>query len=120
MQTDSTMYVYVAAPMSGNPSEYLANVARMNAYSRHLIDTGHCPINPASDMAEGLASTTPMSDSAYKIRSMNLLRLLFGREDAVMHVLATEHRDGRKSTGVAAEMQEAGSFGLPIEYVTGW
>ena len=115
-----TRYIYVAAPMTGDPSEYLANVSRMTAYSRHLAETGRCPINPAGDLLEGLASSVPLGDATYKRRSMDLLRLLEGRGDAAMHVLATEHRDGRRSFGVAAEIEEAESLCIPIEYVMGW
>lgn len=112
-----TRYVYIAAPMSGDPSTYLANVARMASYSRHLIDAGACTLNPAGDILEGLARPVPMGDDLYKRRSMDMLRLLAGRGDAAMHVLATEHRDGSTAAGVAAEITEAQLLGIPVKYV---
>ena len=110
------MYVYVAGPMSGPPAEYLANVTRLSAYARRLMDAGKCPINPAGDLLEGLAGDVPMTDQQYKRRSMDLLRLLAGREDAAMHVVATQHRDGSESLGVRAEIDECVRLGIPVVY----
>src|ERR1035437_5783070 len=109
--SERLLYVYVAAPMSGNPSEYLANCARMSAVSRQLMDLGMCPINPAGDMLEGLASVTPLSGEAFKRRSMDLLRLLT-LQPAAVFVVATQHRDGSNSYGVAAEIVEADKLGI--------
>lgn len=106
-------YVYVAAPMSGYPGEYLANCARMSAVSRQLMDLGMCPINPAGDLLEGLASPTPLTDEAFKRRSMDLLRLLT-LQPAALFVVATLHRNGSISGGVAAEIAEAEKLGIPV------
>jgi hypothetical protein len=112
-------YVYVAAPMTGYPGEYLANVARMSAYSRRLMDAGYCTINPAADIIEGLAGGEPMTTAAYQERSLDLLRLLAGRDDAEMHVLGTHHADGRESQGVAAEIRECTRLGVVVVFVGG-
>jgi len=106
-------YVYVAAPMSGYPGEYLANCARMSAVSRQFMDLGMCPINAAGDMLEGLASPIPLTDDAFKRRSMDLLRLLAGKPAAVF-VVATLHRNGSVSAGVQAEIVEAKNLGIPV------
>lgn len=109
-------YVYIAGPMSGYPAEYLANCARMSAYSRQFMDLGLCPINPAGDLLEGLASQTQMMDAEYKARSMDLLRLLGTLEPgrAAVFVVATKHRNGSVSGGVAAEIAEAKNLGIPV------
>ena len=112
-------YVYIAAPMSGMPGEYLANVARMTAYSRKLIDQGDCPINPAADLLEGIVSDTPLTTAQYQARSMDLLRLLAGRDDAEMHVLSFSHRDGTISDGVLAEYDECNRRGIAVVPVVG-
>ncbi len=117
-----TLYAYVASPMTGLPGEYLANVARISTVCRALIDldVGICPINPAGDILEGLASATPLSDAAYKRRSMDLLRLLalLPKGQAALYVLATKHRNGSISAGVAAEITEAMFLGIPVVYTT--
>jgi len=113
-------YVFVAAPMSGPPNEYLANCSRMSQYSRSLIDQGVCPINPAADMIEGLMRSKPLTDEQYKLRSMELLRLLEGRLDAQMHVLTTGRRGGQVSSGVADEIVEARRLDIPVVFVNGW
>jgi hypothetical protein len=110
-------YVYVAGPLSGYPGDYLANVARMSRYSRQLIEAGDCPINPAADILEGLASARPLTIAQYHARSMDLLRLLAGRDDAEMHVLSLSHRDGVISDGVLDEVGECGRLGIPVVYV---
>ncbi|HAM58776.1 MAG TPA: hypothetical protein DCQ64_26540 [Candidatus Rokubacteria bacterium] len=114
-------YVYVAGPMSGQPSEYLANCCRMSAFSRHFMDLDLCPINPAGDIMEGLASQTPLSDRAYKRRSMELLQLLGALEPgrAAVFVIDTKHRNGSVSSGVAAEIAEADMLGIPVVYNVG-
>ena len=111
-------YVYVCGPMSGYPSDYLANCARMNAYSRQFLELGMCPINPAGDMMEGLASRVPLADSVYKRRSLELLRLLEGKPAAVF-VVALQHRNGSISSGVAEEITEATRLGIPVTYDVG-
>lgn len=111
-------YVYVAGPITGWPAAYLANVARMSAYSRQFMDLGLCPINPAGDLLEGLASQAPLSDAAYKRRSMDLLRLLEGRP-AALFVIATQHRSGIISSGVTAEIAEAKRLHIPVVYDVG-
>lgn len=113
-----TWYAYVAAPMSGFPGDYLANCARVCHVSRELMDLGFCTINPAADLLEGLASQVPLTDEQYKRRSMDLLRLMEGRPAAVF-VIATQHRDGTISSGVAAEIEEAGRLGIPVVYGVG-
>jgi hypothetical protein len=110
-------YVYVAGPLSGYPGDYLSNVARMSRYSRQLMDAGDCPINPAADLLEGLASERPLTTSQDQARSMDLLRLLAGRDDAEMHVLSLIHGDGRMSDGVLAEVEECGRLGIRVVYV---
>lgn len=111
------LYVYVAGPLSGSPGEYLANVSAMTKYARQLIEEGSCPINPAADLLEGLISGRPMPTAQYQLRSMHLLRLLEGRTDAALHVLAMLHRDGTPSAGVLAEVDEAERLGIPIHHV---
>ena len=111
-------YVYIAGPMSGYPSEYLANCAKMCAVSRQFMELGFCTINPAADLLEGLASTAPLTDEQYKRRSMDLLRLLT-LQDAAVFVIATLHRNGSVSGGVAAEIKEARHLGIPIVYDIG-
>lgn len=111
-------YVYVASPMSGYPGEYLANCARMSAVSRQFMDLGMCPINAAGDMLEGLASPIPLTDEAFKRRSMDLLRLL-PMQDAAVFVIGTRHRNGSISTGVAAEIEEAMSLDIPVVFDLG-
>lgn len=108
-------YVYLAGPMSGYPSEYLANCAALSARSRELIDLELCPINPAGDLLEGIISAVPLAGAAYKRRSMELLRLLEGRPAAVL-VLALRHRNGSVSSGVADELREAERLGIPVVY----
>lgn len=116
--SEPAFYVYIASPMSGYPSEYLANCARMSAVSRQFVDIGMCPINAAGDMLEGLASPTPLTDEAFKRRSMDLLRLLAGKPAAVF-VVATLHRNGSVSAGVQAEIVEADKLGVPVVHSLG-
>jgi len=111
-------YVYIAGPMSGYPSEYLANCARMSAVSRQFMDLGMCPINAAGDMLEGLASPVPLTDEVFKRRSMDLLRLL-ALQDAAVFVIATLHRNGSVSGGVLAECAEADKLGIPVVHSLG-
>jgi hypothetical protein len=116
--TPAPFYVYVASPMTGYPSEYLANCCRMSVYSRQFLDLGLCPINPAGDMLEGLVSQVPLADSEYKRRSLELLQLLEGRRGAVF-VIATANRNGAISSGVADEITEAMRLGIPVTYDIG-
>ena len=109
-------YVYVAGRLSGDPGEYLANVARLSLLSRCLMQAGYCPVNPAGDLLEGLMDSDPLPVSAYQKRSRDLLRLLApaaaaGR--ACILVDTTEHRNGRLSTGVNTERAEAQRLGIP-------
>jgi hypothetical protein len=119
--TDRAFYVYIAGPMSGYPAEYLANCARMSAFSRQFMDLGLCPINPAGDLLEGLASQTPLLDEEYKRRSMDLLRLLgaLERGRAAVFVISNKHRNGSISSGVADEIAEAEKLGIPVVYDVG-
>ena len=112
---DGPFYVYVAGPLSDLPSEYLANVVAISRVSRALIDEGYVPINPAADLIDGLMSGDPIPIAVYHRRSMHLLRLLVGKRAAVF-VVATHHRGGRKSTGVADEITEAKRSGIPIVF----
>lgn len=114
--TSLVHFVYIAAPLSGPPAEYLANVARMSRYARALIDEGRCPINPAADLLEGLMSEKPLTDAQYKERSLDLLGLLAGRHDSAMVVLAQGHRDGSESVGVTSEILLADKLGIPVWY----
>lgn len=121
MSTRKPRYVYIAAPMSGPPNEYLASCAQMSRYSRDLIEDGICPINPAADMIEGLMHSEPLSDRQYKERSMELLRLLAGRDDAEVHVLGYLHYNGEPSFGVENEVAEARRLGIAVvDAGTGW
>ena len=122
--TDRAFYVYIAGPMSGYPAEYLANCARMSALSRQFMDLGLCPINPAGDLLEGLASQTPMLDEQYKRRSMDLLRLLGSlergrgrgrrRRDPVANSTSSQRRalDGLPDVLSPADVAEALGVGL--------
>lgn len=103
--------------MSGPPSQYLAAINRMSTYCRHLIDHGVCPINPAGDLLEGLVSGLALSGQRYKDRSLDLLRLLTGRDDAEVHVLGTQRWDGSVADGVVAEIDEAKRLGIPVRHV---
>jgi hypothetical protein len=107
-------YVYVAGPLSDYPAQYLANVRMMSLVSRKLIDAGYTTINPAGDMLDGLMSTTPLTIEQYQQRSMDLLRLLKGQPRAALYVLSGIHADGRLSRGVAAEVEQADVWGIPI------
>jgi hypothetical protein len=118
MTPAAPFYVYIICPMTGYPGDYLASCAEMSRYARQFIELGMCPINPAGDMLEGLASPVPLADSKYKRRSMDLLRLLEGRPAAVF-VVATKHRDGIISSGVADEITESGRLGIPVTYDVG-
>ena len=115
------LYVYVCAPMTGMPGEYLANCNQMSLLSRQLIDLELCPINPAGDLLEGIVSSTPLSDAAYKRRSMELLQLLglLPKGQAAVYVVATKHRNGSVSAGVSAEIVEAMSLKIPVVYDVG-
>ena len=106
-------WVYIAGPLSGPPGVYLANVSQMSLTSRDLMDVGFCPINPSADMLEGLMYSQPITDAAYKLRSMQLLQLLEGRR-AALFVVKDKHRDGSVSVGVAAEIAEAERLGIPV------
>jgi hypothetical protein len=121
-ETLPTLYVYVAGPLSGLPGEYLANAYRISRVCRSLIDlhVRICPINPAGDAIEGLTSSTPLSDADYKDRSMDLLRLLafLPKGHAALYVLATKHRNGSISAGVADEITNAMFLDIPIVYTT--
>ena len=110
------MYVYVAGPLSDMPPQYLANVAAMTAMSRQLIELEFCPINPAADMLEGLMAAAPLTLEQYQRRSMDLLRLLgaLERGRAAVFVVASKHRNGSVSGGVAAEIVEAEKLGIPV------
>jgi len=123
------MYVYVAGPLSDMPPQYLANVAAMTAISRTLIELEFCPINPAADMLEGLMAAAPLTLEQYQRRSMDLLRLLgalqgqsadmLERGRAAVFVVATLHRNGSVSGGVAAEIVEAENLGIPVVHSLG-
>ena len=108
-------YCYTAGPLSGDPGEYLANVAWLSSVSRGLMCYGFIPINPAGDMLEGLASEYPLEVRDYQRRSLALLRLLEGR-NGCLYVTRLCHRDGRESIGVRAEIEEATRLGIPIAY----
>lgn len=110
-----TMYVYIAGRMSGQPSEYLANVREMSAASRALMEAGFCPINPAGDLLEGLVSEQPIPKELFQRRSLDLLRLLRGRRGAML-VLHATHRGGRRSEGVHREIRECELLGIPVVY----
>lgn len=107
-----TFYVYLAGPLSGAPSEYLANVARLTRMSRVLIEDGFTPINPAADLLEGLVSTRALPLETYQRRGMELLRLLAGHQNACLYRLL--HADGRGSRGVRAEIKEAERLGIRV------
>jgi hypothetical protein len=111
-----TRYVYVAGRLSGDPPTYLANLAEMCAASRKLMDMGLTPINPGADALEGLMSGEVMDKARYQERSMDLLRLLAERDDAVLLVVNALHRDGAPSGGTAREIQEARRLGVPVFY----
>ena len=108
-------YCYTAGPLSGDPGEYLANVAWLSQVSRGLMSYGFIPINPAGDMLEGLASEFPLSVADYQRRSMALLRLLQGRRGC-LYVTRLQRHDGRESQGVRAEIEEATRLGIPVAY----
>ena len=110
-------YVYVAGPMSGPPDQYLAAAHRMSAYCRMLMEKGLCPINPAGDLLEGIVSGNVLSGYGYKERSMDLLRLLAGREDSELHVLGMMRWDGSVADGVCAEIDEAERLLIPVRHV---
>lgn len=116
--TEPTMYVFICGPLSDYPSQYLANVAAMTKWSRHFVELDLCPLNPAADIVEGLISTAPLSLEQYQKRSLDLLRLLEGRPAAVF-VVATKHRNGSISSGVADEIAEATRLGIPVVYDVG-
>ena len=109
-------YVYIAAPMTGPPNEYLANCVRLSRVARELVEQGFCVINPAGDMLEGLMSERPLPDSTFKARSMDLLRLFAGRDDSCVFVLETMHRNGTISGGVGAEVEESERLEIPVVY----
>lgn len=106
-------YVYVAGPLSGDPGQYLANVSAMSTVCRMLLDRGFCPINPAGDLIEGLTSPLPLPVLAYQRRSLELLRLLAYVPRAALFVISAQHSDGRRSSGVAAEIAMAAELGIP-------
>lgn len=111
----ATFYVYVAGRLSGDPGEYLANVAALALVSRRLLEAGYCPVNPAADALEGLASLEALPVVCYQRRSLELLRLLAPAVPAAaLLVTSTHHRDGRISGGVAGEIAEAERLGIPI------
>jgi len=110
-------YVYVAGPLSGPPDQYLAAARHMTAYCVYLISNGICPINPAGDLLEGLVASKPISGTEFKERSLDLLRLLTGRNDAEVHVLGVERWDGSVSSGVVAEIEEAERLEIPVRHV---
>ena len=108
-----TRYVYVAGRLSGDPPTYLANLAEMCAASRRLMDMGLTPINPGADMLEGLMSGEVMDKARYQERSLNLLRLLEGKNAALL-VVNARHRDGTESGGTRREIEEAERLGIPV------
>ena len=116
MSNRPVYYVYLAGPLSDMPPAYLANVAAMTAMSRKLIELEFCPINPAADALEGLMSLAPLTLEQYQRRSMDLLRLLAASPwtRAAVFVVATLHRNGSVSGGVAAEIVEAEKLGIPV------
>lgn len=107
-------YVYLAAPLSDMPAQYLANVALMSRRSRELMVAGFIPINPACDMLEGLMSDEALPLDLYHSRSMALLKLLQGRKRAALFVIRTQHQDGRLSNGVKDEIDNALDWGIPV------
>ena len=111
--SERAVYVYVAGPLSDMPAQYLANVSNMSRVCRELAEDGYTPINPAGDMLEGLMSGEAWPLSLYQGRSMNLLRLLAGRDDACLYVFNDTHADGRTSGGVAGEVDEAERLSIP-------
>lgn len=108
-------YVYIAGPLSGDPGEYLANVAALSRVSRRLMAAGFCPVNPASDLVDGLASPEPLPVLCYQRRGLELLRLLAPFVPAAALLITGEfRRDGRRSSGVAREISEAATLGIPM------
>lgn len=119
--SDKAYYVYLAHPLSDMPPQYLANVAAMTAMSRKLLELEYCPINPAADALEGLMSSAPLTLEQYQRRSMDPLRLLgaLERGRAAVFVIATLHRNGSVSGGVAAEIAEADKLSIPVVHSLG-
>ena len=107
-------YVYLAAPLTDLPAQYLANVATMSRMSRDLMRAGYIPINPAADMLEGLMSDEALTIDLYQSRSMALLELLRGCRRAALFVIRLQHADGRPSTGVRDEIANAQAWGIPV------
>lgn len=106
-------YVYVGGAISGMPSDYLANVARISFECRYLIEHGFTPLNTSADLLEGLMSSLPLPLELYRARSLDLLRLLEGRRGC-FYVTAFNARDGSISTGVAEEEIECRRLHIPI------
>ena len=109
-----SFYVYLAAPLTDLPAQYLANVALMSRMSRDLMRAGYIPINPAADMLEGLMSDEALTIDLYQSRSMALLELLRGCRRAALFVIRLQHADGRPSTGVRDEIANAQAWGIPV------
>lgn len=111
-------YVYVASRLSGDPGEYLANVAELSRVCRRLMEAGYVVINPAGDMLEGLVSPEPLPVQFYQERSLGLLRLCIAAHRAghraALLIVNDRHRDGALSGGVARERQVAEEAGLPV------
>lgn len=107
-------YVYIAAPITGLPSEYLANVVAISRLSRELMEDHYCPINPAADFLEGLMSPHPIALDLYHGRALDLLRLLEGRPRAALYVMRTTRADGSRATGVIREIECAHEWGIQV------
>lgn len=107
-------YVYLCHPITGLPSEYLANVAAISAFSCELMMNGFCPINPAADLLEGLMSQEPLPIESYHRRAMELLGLLRGQSRAALYVMRRKRLDGSLASGVTEEIEQAIKWAIPV------
>jgi len=99
--------VYIAGPLSGGETRYMANVARMLRVWKELMQSGYAAICPCADMLAGMVSEYEFDVMAFKRQSMEYLR----RCDVVY-----VYEPANISPGVADEIDEAWRLGIPVAY----